>query len=125
MPGVRILLGAPKSKKYTGVWPSGKALDSDSGIRGFKSFYPSQYQKKINNKKVNNINIGVSPSGKALDFDSSTRMFESCLPSHFDPLAQPAEHLTFNQGVPRSNRGWITIFGEVPKRSQRGGLENR
>ena len=25
-----------------------------------------------------------------------------------DPLAQLAEHLTFNQGVPRSSRGWIT-----------------
>ena len=25
-----------------------------------------------------------------------------------DPLAQSAEHLTFNQGVPRSSRGWIT-----------------
>ena len=24
------------------------------------------------------------------------------------PLAQLAEHLTFNQGVPRSSRGWIT-----------------
>ena len=29
-----------------------------------------------------------------------------------DPLAQSVEHLTFNQGVPRSSRGWITI-GEV------------
>ena len=26
----------------------------------------------------------------------------------FDPLAQSVEHLTFNQGVPRSSRGWIT-----------------
>ena len=25
------------------------------------------------------------------------------------PLAQLAEHLTFNQVVPRSNRGWLTI----------------
>ena len=25
-----------------------------------------------------------------------------------DPLAQSVEHLTFNQGVPRSSRGWIT-----------------
>lgn len=25
-------------------------------------------------------------------------------------LAQSVEHLTFNQGVPRSSRGWITIF---------------
>ena len=27
-----------------------------------------------------------------------------------DPLAQQAEHLTFNQGVRRSNRRWITIL---------------
>ena len=26
----------------------------------------------------------------------------------FDPLAQLVEHLTFNQGVPRSSRGWVT-----------------
>ena len=25
------------------------------------------------------------------------------------PLAQLVEHLTFNQGVPRSSRGWLTI----------------
>ena len=37
------------------------------------------------------------------------RRFESCIPSH-DPLAQSAEHLTFNQGVPRSSRGWVTIL---------------
>ena len=43
------------------------------------------------------------------------RRFESCQPSQsflknliYGPLAQLAEHLTFNQGVPRSNRGWIT-----------------
>ena len=64
--------------------------------------------------------IGMSPSGKALDFDSSMRRFESCHPSHLiinliDPLAQLAEHLTFNQGVRRSNRRWITNFGEVSK----------
>ena len=29
-------------------------------------------------------------------------------PAPDDPLAQSAEHLTFNQGVPRSSRGWVT-----------------
>ena len=28
----------------------------------------------------------------------------------YGPLAQLVEHLTFNQGVPRSSRGWITIW---------------
>ena len=56
----------------------------------------------------------MSPSGKARDFDSLTRGFESRLPSQrplgggCDPLAQLAEHLTFNQGVRSSNLRWIT-----------------
>ena len=60
------------------------------------------------------VTIGVSPSGKARDFDSLTRGFESRLPSQrplgggCDPLAQLAEHLTFNQGVRSSNLRWIT-----------------
>ena len=29
------------------------------------------------------------------------------------PLAQLAEHVTFNHGVPRSNRGWITIYAPL------------
>ena len=55
--------------------------------------------------------IGVSPSGKATDSDSVMRRFESYYPCQNDPLAQSVEHLTFNQGVPRSSRGWITICG--------------
>jgi hypothetical protein len=54
--------------------------------------------------------LGRSQVGKARDFDSRTRWFESSRPSHiYDPLAQLVEHLTFNQGVPRSSRGWVTI----------------
>jgi hypothetical protein len=30
-------------------------------------------------------------------------------PAKFDPLAQSVEHLTFNQGVRRSSRRWVTI----------------
>ena len=43
------------------------------------------------------------------------RRFESCIPCQInnDPLAQSVEHLTFNQGVPRSSRGWVTNNGEV------------
>ena len=54
--------------------------------------------------------VGVSPSGKAPGFDPGTRKFESCYPSQvYDPLAQSAEHLTFNQGVRSSNLRWVTI----------------
>ena len=57
-------------------------------------------------------NLGCSQVGKAQDFDSCMRRFEPCHPSQFlsGPLAQLAEHLTFNQGVPSSSLGWITIL---------------
>ena len=62
------------------------------------------------------LEVGV----KAPDFDSGIRKFKSCHPSQTDnirfyksalqsgPLAQLAEHLIFNQGVPSSNLGWTT-----------------
>ena len=57
------------------------------------------------------IFLGRSQVGKARDFDSRMRWFESSRPSQrCDPLAQSVEHLTFNQGVPSSSLGWITIF---------------
>ena len=34
-------------------------------------------------------------------------------PATYDPLAQLVEHLTFNQGVPSSNLGWVTILWRV------------
>ena len=34
----------------------------------------------------------------------------------FGPLAQVVEHLTFNQVVPRSSRGWLTIDFKSIKR---------
>lgn len=86
-----------------------RAPDCGPGGRGFDSRRPPH---KI-------FLIGVSPSGKALDFDSSIRKFESCHPSqsvitlYNGPLAQLAEHVTFNHGVPRSNRGWITIHAPL------------
>ena len=43
----------------------------------------------------------------ALEVVSSTLIIH---PIYCDPLAQSVEHLTFNQGVPRSSRGWITIY---------------
>ena len=52
--------------------------------------------------------LGYSQVVKATDFDSVIRRFESCYPSHYDPLAQSAEHLTFNQGVRSSNLRWVT-----------------
>ena len=69
---------------------------------------------------VQNI-VGVSPSGKAPGFDPGTRKFESCYPSQvYDPLAQSAEHLTFNQGVRSSNLRWVTnyIYSKISRSSR-------
>ena len=59
---------------------------------------------------VATIIVGLSPSGKAQDFDSCITLVRIQL-AQDGILAQSVEHLTFNQGVPRSSRGWITICG--------------
>ncbi len=74
--------------------------------RGFESHYPPHFLLNVE------IVWGYSQVGKAPDFDSGMRRFESCYPCHFllcGPLAQSAEHLTFNQVVPGSTPGWLTI----------------
>ena len=43
--------------------------------------------------------VGSNPAIPAIFYKYNTNR---------DPLAQQAEHLTFNQGVRRSNRRWIT-----------------
>ena len=79
-----------------------RAPDCGSGGHRFEADYPPHLFLLYSI-------LGCSQVGKAPDFDSGIRRFESCQPSHlYDPLAQSAEHLTFNQGVPRSNRGWVT-----------------
>ncbi len=40
--------------------------------------------------------------------DIITKLYEFSGEAKYDSLAQLAEHLTFNQGVPGSNPGWIT-----------------
>ena len=52
-------------------------------------------------------------------------------PASFDPLAQSAEHLTFNQGVRSSNLRWVTKILRMPivwrgvRAVDGAGLENR
>ena len=87
-----------------GIAQLARAPDCGSGGQGFNSLYPPQ---EI---------IGLSSSGKTQHFDCCIRGFESRQPSHsclkfnmmYDPLAQLAEHLTFNQGVRGSNPRWVT-----------------
>ena len=87
-------------QKYGGCSQVVKTQDCGSCMRGFDPHHPPHIYFLV-----------YSQVGKATDFDSVIRRFESYYPSHlFGPLAQLVEHLTFNQGVPRSSRGWITIF---------------
>ena len=52
--------------------------------------------------------MGCSQEVKAPDFDSGITLVQIQPPQPRGPLAQLAEHLTFNQGVPSSNLGWTT-----------------
>jgi hypothetical protein len=52
--------------------------------------------------------MGRSQAVKARGFDSRIRRFESYRPSQRDPVAQLAEHLTFNQRVRSSSLRWVT-----------------
>jgi hypothetical protein len=81
-------------RRLVGIAQLVRAPDCGSGSRGFESHYSPSI-------------LGCSQAGKAPDFDSGIRWFESSHPSLYGPLAQPVEHMTFNHGVPRSNRGWL------------------
>ena len=61
--------------------------------------------------------MGCSQEVKAPDFDSGISLVQIQPPQPLGPLAQLAEHLTFNQGVPGSNLGWTTTHkqGETPE----------
>ena len=88
---------------YGGYGVVVNTADCGSVTRGFDPHYSPHNLHII-------ITVGVSPSGKATDFDSVMRWFDPSHPCQHDSLAQLAEHLTFNQGVPSSNLGWITTI---------------
>ena len=95
----RVRISSLTPLPFVGVSPSGKAPDFDFRTRRSESCHPCQRGA-----------LGCRQAVRHRTLTPAFRRFESYHPSQFyDPLAQPAEHLTFNQGVPRSNRGWITI----------------
>ena len=61
--------------------------------------------------------MGCSQEVKAPDFDSGITLVQIQPPQPRGPLAQLAEHLTFNQGVPSSNLGWTTTSTKAALRS--------
>ena len=58
--------------------------------------------------------LGCSQAVKARGFDSRIRWFDPSHPRKYDSLAQPVEHLTFNQGVRGSNPRWISEKRQIP-----------
>ena len=75
----RIILSFPESPAataglYWGFAKLVKASDSESDIRRFESYIPSQIRKQYN--------WGFAKLVKAPDFDSGMRRFESYIPSH-------------------------------------------
>ena len=63
--------------------------------------------------------LGCRLAVRATDFDSVIAGSNPAIPaispfitSLYDPLAQLAEHLTFNQGVRSSNLRWITPYSD-------------
>ena len=96
---VRLLASSIMSRTlYGGYGEVVNTADCGSVTRGFDPHYSPHNLHIV-------ITVGVSPSGKATDFDSVMRWFDPSHPCQHDSLAQLAEHLTFNQGVPRSSRG--------------------
>ncbi len=102
-----------------------RALDCGSRGRRFESDYPPHLKYNTRSGQASRIiNNGVSPSGKATDFDSVISLvriqpsqpiykLQFCfrivlIYLNYEPLAQLAEHLTFNQGVRGSNPRWLT-----------------
>ena len=78
-------------------------------ILHFLKFPP--FREKISKKLLTNL---------VLTAIISKRCLNSIIQLHlFDPLAQPAEHLTFNQGVRSSNLRWIIFYGGVAHLGER------
>ena len=78
-----------------------KAGVASSNLVFRSSFVHSSIAQQVEQSAVNRSVVGSSPTRGANLLSVSILSY---------PLAQLAEHLTFNQGVPRSSRGWVTIY---------------
>jgi hypothetical protein len=71
-------------------------IKKESMVECFSSVKCWGVAKSVRHGTLTPAFVGSSPAAPAIVF--------------YEPLAQLAEHLTFNQGVPRSSRGWLTIL---------------
>ena len=87
---------------YSSVAQSVEHLTVNQGVTGSSPVRGAIFENLFG------ISWGVAKSVKARDFDSRTVGSSPAAPA-IDSLAQSVEHLTFNQRVPGSSPGWITI----------------
>ena len=106
--GVRLPSSAPLTFKKNIMWVHSSAGQSNALLRrvsgvsnpcALTTLYRG-FAKSVRHSTLTATCVGSSPASPAKLI--------------FDPLAQSVEHLTFNQGVPRSSRGWITKWRECP-----------
>ena len=103
--GVRIPSGVPQF--YGGYSSVGRAPDCGSGSRGFESHYSPHlyftlgYSQVVRHETLTLASVGSNPATPANYY----------LLTKYGLLAQLVEHMTFNHGVPRSNRGQVTTSG--------------
>ena len=87
---------------HSSVAQSVEHLTVNQGVTGSSPVRGATFHISIGNS------WGIAKSVKARDFDSRTVGSSPAAPA-IDSLAQQVEHLTFNQRVPGSSPGWITI----------------
>ena len=75
------------------------------GDRGFEPHHPPHFSPATRCERALGRGQAVRHETLTLAFAGST----PAAPAMFDPLAQLAEHLTFNQGVRSSNLRWVTM----------------
>ena len=96
-----------------------RAPDCGSGGRGFESHYPPQLKRQPLETAIGGV-VVILGCCQVVRHQTLTLVFVGSNPAIpatlYGPLAQLAEHLTFNQGVPRSNRGWLTRKNPVSMR---------
>ena len=74
------------------------------GDRGFEPHHPPHFSPATRCERALGRGQAVRHETLTLALAGST----PAAPAMFDPLAQLAEHLTFNQGVRSSNLRWVT-----------------
>ena len=102
------MVGIAQLVRVPGCGPGGRGFDSHYSPHNYNIIYALGCRQAVRH------GILIPASRRFDPFHPSQTFF-------YGPLAQSVEHLTFNQVVPRSIRGWITNL----KICDRGGIGRR